>query len=886
MFSRPQNSLVQSLADRTTFVGREAERSVLRRLLERALGGKGGVAMIGGVLGVGKTRIAAEFAAEAADRGFITLVGSCYDRENSLPFNPFVEILESAMAQSPSQEAFRTALGNDAGEMARLMPQLRRLFPDVPPPLEISPEQSRRILFNAVVELLGRTAATRPILLLFEDLHWADEGTLSLLNHIARSISKIPVLILGTFRDNEFDSAGPLTQTLDELLRIHMLERISLRGLPQDSVAEMIRALSGKEPPPAIVNLIYLGTDGNPFFVEELFHHLIERGRLLDSNGEFRRDLNLAAIDVPQSLRLVIGRRLAWLSDQARKILGPAAVIGRSFTFELLEASTNLDADSLLDYVEEAEKAGLIYSTLGYPEASFQFSHELIRQAVLSDLSAPRRQRLHLNVANAIERVHADALEDQAGDLAHHLWQAGRAADADKTVQYLALAAAQALKQSAYEGALRSFQNALELLKGLPYSQERVRRELDIQIDFGVALLATKGWYAPEMGSAYRRARELCQSLGDDSRLFSVLFGLWSFHLVRGEHAMACGYADEMTHLAPRLQNDGMLVQADWASGCSRFFKGQFAEAHASLRRGIGLYDQQKHRTLAFQFGQDPCVSCLCFDTMTLWMLGCPDQAERKAQEAIVLARELGYPFTLTWCLTMIAMYCTMRHDYGAADKVIAEGLTLTKEYGFAFFEASLIAYRTMSAAARGRIDLMTAGGGTPGGFSAAGYELAHTWARSAIAESLGSLGQVDMALVLLAEAREVMERNDERYVESELCRINGELKLRQACASSNPANVREAESEAEQSFRKAIEIARARGAKTLELRAATSLSRMLMNSGRQAEALGILQPIHDWFTEGFDWPELKTAKAILAELKSTSTSTPAPKRATPSLAR
>ncbi len=886
IFSRPQNSLVQSLADRTTFVGREAERSVLRRLLERALGGKGGVAMIGGVLGVGKTRIAAEFAAEAADRGFITLVGSCYDRENSLPFNPFVEILESAMAQSPSQEAFRTALGNDAGEMARLMPQLRRLFPDVPPPLEISPEQSRRILFNAVVELLGRTAATRPILLLFEDLHWADEGTLSLLNHIARSISKIPVLILGTFRDNEFDSAGPLAQTLDELLRIHMLERISLRGLPQDSVAEMIRALSGKEPPPAIVNLIYSGTDGNPFFVEELFHHLIERGRLLDSNGEFRRDLNLAAIDVPQSLRLVIGRRLAWLSDQARKILGPAAVIGRSFTFELLEASTNLDADSLLDYVEEAEKAGLIYSTLGYPEASFQFSHELIRQAVLSDLSAPRRQRLHLNVANAIERVHADALEDQAGDLAHHLWQAGRAADADKTVQYLALAAAQALKQSAYEGALRSFQNALELLKGLPYSQERVRRELDIQIDFGVALLATKGWYAPEMGSAYRRARELCQSLGDDSRLFSVLFGLWSFHLVRGEHAMACGYADEMTHLAPRLQNDGMLVQADWASGCSRFFKGQFAEAHASLRRGIGLYDQQKHRTLAFQFGQDPCVSCLCFDTMTLWMLGCPDQAERKAQEAIVLARELGYPFTLTWCLTMIAMYCTMRHDYGAADKVIAEGLTLTKEYGFAFFEASLIAYRTMSAAARGRIDLMTAGGGTPGGFSAAGYELAHTWARSAIAESLGSLGQVDMALVLLAEAREVMKRNDERYVESELYRINGELKLRQACASSNPANVREAESEAEQSFRKAIEIARARGAKTLELRAATSLSRMLMNSGRQAEALGILQPIHDWFTEGFDWPELKTAKAILAELKSTSTSTPDPKRATPSLAR
>ena len=832
------------------------------------------MAMIGGALGVGKTRIAAEFAAEASARGLVTLVGSCYDRENSLPFNPFVEILESAMAQSTSHDAFRAALGNDAGEMARLMPQLRRLFPDIPPPLELSPEQSRRILFNAVVELLGRSAASGPILLLFEDLHWADEGTLSLLNHIARSISKVPVLILGTFRDNEIDSAGPLARTLDELLRIHMLERISLRGLPQSAVAEMIHALSEKEPPPDVVNLIYSGTDGNPFFVEELFRHLLERGKLMDSNGEFRRDLNLAEIDVPQTLRLVIGRRLARLSDEARKILGPAAVIGRSFTFELLEASTKIDADSLLDSVEEVEKAALIYSTLGYPEASFQFSHELIRSAVLSELSAPRRQRLHLNVVSGIERVHANALEDQAGNLAHHLWQAGRAADPDKTVHFLALAAQQALKQSAYEGALRYFQNALELLKGLPHSQDRARRELELQIDYGLALLATKGWYAPEMGNTYRRAHELCQSLDDNLRLFPVLSGLWSYHLVRGEHTMAISYTDEMTRLAPRMQNDGMIIQADWASGCSRFFKAQFVEAHARLERASGLYDRQRHRALAFQFGQDPCVSCHCFDAMTLWVLGYPDQAEKKAQEAIKLARELEYPFTLTWCLTMIGKYYLMRRDYAGAERVIIEGLALTKEYGFSFFAESLIAYRVIGAAAQGRIDQMTAGGGNADGFSAAGYELAHTWARSAIAEALGNLGQVDIGLALLAEARELMERNDERYMESEIYRIYGELKLREAArVPSNPANVAASESEAEKSFLKAVEISHERGAKALELRAAISLSRMLVNTGRPTEALSLLQPIHDWFSEGFGWPELKDAKSILAELKLISTS-------------
>jgi predicted ATPase len=385
------------------------------------------------------------------------------------------------------------------------------------------------------------------------------------------------------------------------------------------------------------------------------------------------------------------------------------------------------------------------------------------------------------------------------------------------------------------------------------------------------------------MGSTYKRAHELCQSLDDDLSLFSVLSGLWSYHLVRGEHTMAISYTDEMIGLAPRMQNDGMLIQADWASGCSRFFKGQFTEAHASLERGQGLYDRQKHRALAFQFGQDPCVSCHSFDAMTLWILGYPDQAEKKAQEAIRLARDLGYPFTLTWCLSMIGKYYSMRHDYAGAERVIAEGLTLTKEYGFSFFTESLIAYRVIGSAAQGRIDQMTAGGGNPGGFSAAGYELAHTWARSAIAEALGNLGQVDIALALLAEARELMERNDERYVESEIHRIHGELKLKHAArSSSTPEIVTKAESEAEQSFLRAIEIARERGAKTLELRAATSLSRMLMNSGRHAEALRFLQPIHDWFTEGFDWPELLSAKSILIDLNSTSVSAADPKRPIP----
>lgn len=882
---RRETNFLRALIDRTAFVGRETERGVLRGSLERVLAGEGRVVMIGGALGVGKSRIAGELCAEAAQRGFLTLVGACYDRDDSVPFSPFVEILEAAFAQAQSPETFRQALGNDAAEMARLMPQLHRMFPDIPPPMELSPEHSRRILFNAIAELLSRVAKGSPVLLLLEDLHWADEGTVSLLNHLARSIAKLPVIVVGTYRDNELDTAGPLAQILDELKRIHMLEHLSLRGLPESAVAAMIRALSGREPPQSIVTLFHTGTEGNPFFVEELYRHLVEHAKLFDSAGELRRDLKPEDIDVPQSLRLVIGRRLARLHGETRKVLGAAAVIGRSFTFELLEASTGADADSLLDRVEEAEKAGLISSTLDYPEARFQFSHELIRQSVLSELSAPRRQRLHLSVADAIERIHADTLDDQANDLAHHLWLAGHVADPDKTVRYLAMAARRALQQSAYDSAIRHFQNALERLSGLPHTQERAREELDLQIDFGVALLATKGWYVPEMGNAYGRALELCKGLGEDPRLFSVLSGLWSYHLVRGDHPKACSYIDEMLRLAESMHDDAMLVQAHWASGCSGFFTGKFASAHADLEQGIRHYNRGLHRTLAFRFGQDPAMSCYCFDAMTLWMLGYPDQAEQRAQASLALARELGYPFTLTWCLTMLAKYYSIRRDFSGSRAVIQEGLALTKEYGFAFFEESLIVYDVIGKAFQGNIDGLASLGGRAQGFAGAGYELAHTWARSVIAEVLVSLGQVDIAQVLLAEANELMERNQERYAESEIHRIRGELFRKQITATAS-TDREQGEAEAEKCFHTAIKIARERGAKMLELRAATSLASMLAASGKQAAARGALQPIHDWFTEGFDTPDLKAARSLLNDLEPNNASARDTLKRTPSVPR
>ena len=434
------NTPIDAVGGQSAFVGRETENGLLRRHLNQVRDGKGSVVLIGGTAGVGKTRIAIELAVEAARVGITTLVGRCYDCEDPVPFVPFVEILEDALERASSRAGFRALLGTDAGEISRLMPQLSRLFTDIPGAMELGPAQSQWILFKAAGELIGRMAAGNPLLLLLEDLQWADQGTLALLEHLARNVHKIPALIVSNYRDDELDSKSSLAKTLGELTRLRLAEQVSLRGLPQSAVAEMVQSLSGSKPSPALVRLLHKTTDGNPFFVGELIRHLAERGQLGEFNSKVSPELTPDQLDLPDSLRMVIGRRVNRVGDETRSVLAAAAVIGRSFPFALLEAVTHADPDLLLDQVEEAERAGLISSEVVQQDAQFKFAHELIRRAVLDELSAVRRQRLHLSVAEAIEAIYPDTADDHAGDLAHHLWKAGTAADIAKTIHYSRLA--------------------------------------------------------------------------------------------------------------------------------------------------------------------------------------------------------------------------------------------------------------------------------------------------------------------------------------------------------------------------------------------------------------------------------------------------------------
>ncbi len=451
--------------NRRPLVGRNDELQQLQTHLARALGGHGGLLTLVGEPGVGKTRVAEEIQTNAREQGFVTLAGHCYEGEGAPPYSPWLEILERT-AQISDPSALRVLLGDGGGEVAKIYPELRQLIPDLPAPLELPGEQSRPYLFRCFRDFIENSARQRPLLLVLEDLHWADDVTLLLLEHVAGQLSQMPVLIVGTYRDVDLEVSRPLAKTLQHLVRERLVEKMSLARLDESGVARMLDGLSGLETPADLVAKIHEETDGNPFFVEEVYLHLEEEGRLFDETGQWRAGLAIGELDVPEGVRLAVGRRVERLSREERSALTAAAVIGRRFTFELLERVVGGDADLPLEMIEHAEQLQLIEAATQKTRrgAGYRFSHELIRQTLLTTLSLPRRQRLHLRIAQGIEGMASDPARN-ASVLAHHFFQAGAAADEETVVRFLRLAGEQAVGSSAFEEALRHFEDALSILE-------------------------------------------------------------------------------------------------------------------------------------------------------------------------------------------------------------------------------------------------------------------------------------------------------------------------------------------------------------------------------------------------------------------------------------
>ena len=326
-----------------------------------------------------------------------------------------------------------------------------------------TPEQQRHYLFKNYAEFVDRASRGRALVVLLDDLQWADDATVQLLQHLAPQLGQTPVLVLGTYRDVELDAERPFTKTLETLTRKRLTKKLKLGPLPEAGVRALLAELGGPSPPDTLVAGIHRATEGNAFFVEEVFQHLKEDAALFDDEGGWRADLEVEELDVPEGVRSVIGRRLERVSQESQRVLTLGAVIGRGFSLELLEAVGDVTGETLLTALEEAEEHVLIVP-VSKRETRWEFSHALIRQTLADGLSVPRRQRLHLRVAEAMERTAGAAVEMHASDLAHHFYQAGASADPTTTVRYLMVAGDRGLETGAVEEALQHFERASSLM--------------------------------------------------------------------------------------------------------------------------------------------------------------------------------------------------------------------------------------------------------------------------------------------------------------------------------------------------------------------------------------------------------------------------------------
>jgi class 3 adenylate cyclase/tetratricopeptide (TPR) repeat protein len=449
------------LEGKTPFVDRDDERAALRRSVDRANEGQGGLVVVAGSAGVGKTRLVEEVGVEARARGLQFVVVRCDETSQRDPYMPLVEVLE-AVRRRLSPESFRDLIGEHAGEIARLLPDLRRRYPDIPPPADVPPDEERRYLFVTVQQVLARLAAIRPVVILLDDVHWADEPTLRLIDSLAAELQELAILIVATYVREEATAASPLHEMLTKLHRRQLVEAIAVGDLGESDVRSLLAAVGESPPPAALVRALYEATKGNPFFLEEVVLQLSEQKRLF-AGGQWR-DLEHDDLDVPESVRFSIESRLEKLQPNTRHMLTTASLVGRDFGFDLLDALGELPEDELVDAVDEAERSRLITSVADDGEVRFAFAHELIRRTLVTELTLTRQQRLHRRVADALEQVHASSLSEHAASMAYHLERAGRWAESDRTIRFLVMAGERALEAAAYSEALAHFDRALSLL--------------------------------------------------------------------------------------------------------------------------------------------------------------------------------------------------------------------------------------------------------------------------------------------------------------------------------------------------------------------------------------------------------------------------------------
>jgi DNA-binding winged helix-turn-helix (wHTH) protein/predicted ATPase len=835
-------------------VGRDAELGRLRELFVTAAAGRRRVVFVTGEAGIGKTTLVDAFVAEVSGGDGVRIGrGQCVEHYGTgEPFLPVLEAL-TRLARGPGGDDVVRALRRYAPSWLSQLPALTASGDESLGDRAVqgvTPDRSLRELAEAL-EAIGADA---PLVLVLEDLHWSDAATVDLLAVLARRRDPAKLLVVGTHRPAEtVAGAHPLHPLTQELHAHGDCAAVALDFLDEPAVGDYVAGrLSAPECPPDLVRLLHRNTGGNPLFLATVVDDLIARGDVLAVDGRltFSAPLDAVASAVPASLWQLIEKQIDRLEPEAQAVLAVASIAGAEFSSAVATAD-GIDALAAEACCAALARQGRFLRALGVAEwpdrtvaGRYGFIHTFHRTVLASRVSIAQRVGLHCRIGARLERAYGARAGEIAGELAMH-FEAGR--DFEHGLLYRVRAADNALRHHGHREAVQHAQHALELLRALPESPERLRQELHVQTMLGTALIA-RGWAAPEVAAALARAHELCKRLGLTVELFPILVGYFGYHVTRAELAVSRELAQELVDLASATDDTAVRLCAHNAAGMVAFYGGDFETTLAEAERGIAVYDPVEHhqdRAIVFR-GQ--VVGGIVHAAWAHWACGAVDRAVARIREAVDVARRIAHPLTLAYACHFAAAFFAVLRDRDAAAVFGDEAIQLSQEHGFDLYASLAGLHRGWQ---RGDPDDMR---NAVAAYEAMGARFGLPTHLALVVSAYEAAGRTTDALAVLEHAVATARETDAHYWDAELERLRGVL-------APDPRD-------AAACFERAIAIARRQRAASFELRATTSLARLRRDAGG-GEGRTRLAAVLAKFTEGFATADLREATALAVALGS-----------------
>jgi DNA-binding winged helix-turn-helix (wHTH) protein/predicted ATPase len=853
------------------FVGRQAELDTLQTALDHARRGVLQLVFVAGAPGVGKTALVRQFVSQGPTPtprwvGSGQCIEHCGDGEAYLPL---LEAL-GRVGRAPGDAPLVAALRRLAPTWIVHLPQL--VEPDELDELQrqVQGMRTERML-REFVEALTVITQERLVVLVLEDLQWSDPATVETLAYLARRPEHLRLLVLGTYRPAEMIARGhPLRQTVQELVAHQLCQELQLELLTEDQVqAYVAQRLGAGAASAELGSMMYRRTEGNALFTVQLLDHLLQQGWLVDADGQWRLRDDIAAAEtaIPDGLRALLLKQVEALDAPAQQVLAAASVSGMRFTTAAVAAMlqcTVEEVDTICDALTQQSTVIVAQELLTWPDGTvtgrYRFRHVMFSEVLYARLGMAQRARWHRLLGERIEAGYRGRARELAGALALHF---ERGQDLGRAVQYHRYAAEQGLRRSAYTEVLSHCHRGLELLATLPDSPERATLELGLRQVFSTALAATQGYTSEALADNLHRALTLCDATGATTALVPILISLTRLCMMRSDRPATERLLARQRTLLTQLHDTPSLVMLHTQLGTAETYRAAYTQAQAHQTHALQLYDAEKHRALAVQFGCDPAVVALGASGLRLWLTGWPDQAAAQTARALARAETLAHPLSLAIALTSVAKVQLGLGECSAACEAAQRLRTMGEEQGFQQYAALGMMTQGSVLAQRGEFasgcTLLTTGLAQ---YRQLGCQASLTFFLSFLAEAYLRQGQVAAGLAVVADALRLTATHFDRCWDAELHRQRGNLLLAQTAAPQHASGP--VMTDAEACFQQALTLARQQGARALELRAAISLSHVWRAQGQHGAAHELVARCYDAFSEGFDTADLRTARDLL----------------------